>query len=79
MKTALYNYCESELNHVAFVLNKHKNDPAYSWVNPYETITNAIQRCLGAATFAQEQGLSYQEAEDIHTFFSEKLRKMLDN
>ena len=78
MRNALYNYCEAEYTTLAYILNEHKTNPNYSWVNPYESVQNAIQRCLGASEFAQEQGLPYEEAEQIYNFFTEKMRELLD-
>lgn len=78
MRNALYTYCEAEYNALAYILSQHKNNPVYSWVNPYESVQNAIQRCLGASNFAQEQGLSYEEAEQIYNFFTEKMKILLD-
>lgn len=78
MKNALYTYCETEYNTLAYILSEHRNNPTYSWVNPYESVQNAIQRCLGASEFAQEQGLAFTEAEEIYNFFTEKMRELLD-
>lgn len=78
MKIALYNYCEAEYDMLDYILNQHKGNRAYAWVNPYESVQNAIQRCLGASNFAQEQGLSYAEAEQIYNFFTEKMKILLD-
>ena len=78
MKLALYNYCEAEYDMLDHILNQYKTNKAYAWVHPYESVQNAIQRCLGASNFAQEQGLSYEEAEQIYNFFTEKMRGLLD-
>ncbi len=78
MKTALYNYCEAEYTSLDYILNQHKTNNAFAWVHPYESVQGAIQRCLGASNFAQEQGLSYEEAEQIYNFFTERMRALLD-
>ena len=78
MRNALYTYCEAEYTSLDYILNLHKTNNAFAWVHPYESVQNAIQRCLGASNFAQEQGLSYEEAEQIYNFFTEKMRGLLD-
>lgn len=78
MRNALYTYCEAEYTSLDYILNQHKTNNAFAWVHPYESVQNAIQRCLGASNFAQEQGLSYEEAEQIYNFFTKKMRGLLD-
>lgn len=78
MRNALYTYCEAEYASLAYILSQHKTNNAFAWVHPYESVQNAIQRCLGASNFAQEQGLSYEEAEQIYNFFTEKMQELLD-
>ena len=78
MKNAYYNYCESELTMLNFVLKAHATDPNYAWVNPVESVNNTIQRCLGAGEFVQSQGLDYVDVEEIFNFFHGEFQKVLD-
>lgn len=78
MRNALYTYCEAEYSSLEYILNQRKTNNAFAWVHPYESVQGAIQRCLGASTFAQKQGLSYKEAEQIYNFFTERMRALLD-
>lgn len=50
-----------------------------SWAKPRTVVDNCIQRCLGVAMYIQrlDETISYDEVEQIYSFYREKLESLL--